>query len=158
MRRIVAAAIITIAAVAAENAMAGPKAVAVEHAWSRATPRGAATGVVYAMILNSGTSDDRIVSASSPVAAGIRFHSASNENGVMKMTLLPALQVSPGMPVVLKPGSTHMMLIGLKQQLKEGQSFPLTLMFEKAGAVEVSVRVGKIGALDEPSASTSGGG
>src|SRR5207249_2222945 len=94
--------------------------------------------------------EDRMVGASSAVAAGIQVHSASDENGVMKMNQLQELNVPAGVSVLLKPGSTHMMLTGMKRQLKEGENFPLTLTFEKAGPIDVSVRVGKVGAMVDP--------
>jgi copper(I)-binding protein len=59
--------------------------------------------------------------------------------------------------VVLKPGGIHMMMIGLKQQLNEGETVALTLMFEKAGAVEVTARIGKVAAMDDPDKKTDSG-
>ena len=155
MKRLISAAVVAVAVFSAGDAVAGQ--VSVEHVWSRATPKGAVTGVVYLTIINRG-GEDRMVGASSAVAAGIQVHSASDENGVMKMNQLQALDVPAEASVVLKPGSTHMMLTGIKHQFKEGESFPLTLTFEKAGPIEVSVRVGKVGAMVDPSGVTNSGG
>jgi len=65
---------------------------------------------------------------------------------VMKMPRLDGLAIPAGQPVTLKPGGEHIMLMGLNGPLREGQSFPLTLTFEKAGAREVTVAVEKAGA------------
>ena len=65
---------------------------------------------------------------------------------VMKMRPLASLDIPAGQPVTLKPGGEHIMLMGLNGPLREGQSFPLTLTFEKAGTREVTVAVEKPGA------------
>lgn len=139
-------------------ALAGPNSIAAEHAWARATPKSASTGAAFVTLVNNGTSDDRLLGVTSPAAERIKLSSETNDNGVMKMTPLLSLDLHPGAPVVLKPGGIHMMLLGLKQPLREGQSFPLTLTFEKAGVVEVTVSVGKIGAMDDTAAHAKAGG
>ncbi len=97
-------------------------------------------------IVNTGTSDDRLIAASSPVAEKSEPHSTIDDNGVMRMRPLAGIEVKAGERVELKPGGMHLMLTGLKAPLKLGQSFPLTLTFEKAGAVSVTVAVEKAGA------------
>ncbi|PZP55043.1 MAG: hypothetical protein DI596_11980, partial [Azospira oryzae] len=74
------------------------------------------------------------------------FHRMSLEDGVMKMRHLPAIEVPAHGTVELKPGGTHLMLMGLKQPLKEGERFPLTLRFERSGTVALQVAVRKMGA------------
>jgi len=69
---------------------------------------------------------------------------------VMEMRPLASLDVRPGRKAVLKPGGDHLMLTGLKQPLKQGEAFPLTLEFEHAGKIEVQVNVGKAGAAMAP--------
>ncbi len=69
------------------------------------------------------------------------------DNGVMKMRPVDGLDLPAGKPVTLKPGGYHIMLTGLAKPLQEGQSFPLTLEFAKAGAREVTVSVQKVGAM-----------
>jgi hypothetical protein len=69
---------------------------------------------------------------------------------VMKMRPLAGLDIPAGQSVTLKPGGEHIMLMGLKGPLREGQSFPLTLTFEKAGAREVTVAVEKPAAAGPP--------
>jgi periplasmic copper chaperone A len=72
----------------------------------------------------------------------------SEENGVARMRELRTLEIAPGAKITFKPGDMHVMMIGLKQPLKEGQTFPLTLDFEKAGKVDVMVSVAKVGAME----------
>lgn len=124
--------------------------IAVEHAWARASPKGAPNGVTYLTLVNNGTDADRLVAASSPVAANIQFHEERSEDGVSKMRQLEAIDLPASSSVMLKPSGIHLMM-KLKQQLQEGQSFPLTLTFEKAGSIEVTVKVGTVGAMDDMS-------
>jgi hypothetical protein len=63
------------------------------------------------------------------------------------MRPVAALDIPAGQPVTLKPGGEHIMLIGLQHPLREGQTFPLTLNFEKAGARTVTVAIEKAGAM-----------
>jgi copper(I)-binding protein len=81
------------------------------------------------------------------VADKVQFHSTTEENGVSHMRELRSVELSPRAKVTFDPGSMHIMLVGLKQPLKEGQTFPLTPMFAKAGKVYVTVPVAKIGAM-----------
>lgn len=155
MKRLVAA--LAIGAFTAVGAIAEPLNIAVEHAWARATPKGAKTGAAYITLVNSGTRDDRLLQVTSPVAESVQFHSETNDNGVMKMRMLAAVTVDPGAQVTLKPGGIHMMLLGLKQPLKEGQTISLTLTFEKAGDIAATARVGSIAAMDDPEAHANGG-
>ena len=124
--------------------------IAVKHAWARASPKGAPNGVTYLTLVNNGMDADRLVAASSPIAESIQFHEEKSEDGVSKMRQLETIDVPPGASVTLKPSGIHLMM-KLKQQLQEGQSFPLTLTFEKAGAIEVTVKIGKVGAMDDMS-------
>jgi copper(I)-binding protein len=149
MRYFIAALIITLGVcVLAHPASSEAGSVTVEHAWARATPKGAPNAAVYLTLVNNGSETDRLIGASSPVADNIQFHEERDENGVSKMLALQAIDVAPGASVVLKPSGLHLML-RIKQQLKEGEMFPLTLTFEKAGPIEATVRVGKVGAMDD---------
>ncbi|HUC68085.1 MAG TPA: copper chaperone PCu(A)C [Stellaceae bacterium] len=121
-------------------------AIHVHAVWSRATPGGAKTAVVY-MTLTAEGGADRLVGASTPVADKAQLHSESMSGGVMEMRPLASLEVKPGTTTALKPGGNHLMLIGLKHPLKAGDSFPLTLAFEKSGKQEVTVHVEKVGAM-----------
>jgi copper(I)-binding protein len=130
---------------AASAASAQTSQLEVSNAWARATPAKAETGAAYVTILSP--TPDRLLSASSPVAKKTELHTMEMAGMVMKMRPLAGLDIPAGQPVALKPGSEHIMLIGLQQPLREGQSFTLTLNFEKAGARTVSVAVEKAGAM-----------
>jgi len=134
--------------VIATSAAQSPSAtVAVEKPWARATPGKSTTGAVYMTLVDRATTPDRLIGVSSPVAARAQIHTAGQENGVMKMREVEALPVEPGKPIEFKPGGYHIMMLDLKQPLKEGDSVPVTLSFEKAGRVEVIVPVQKVGAM-----------
>jgi len=125
----------------------GQNTIVVERPWARATPAGARTGAAYATLINNGSSSDSLLSATTPVADKVQFHSTSEENGVSRMREMDTVEVAPGARVTFSPGGMHIMVVGLKQPLKEGQTFPLTLTFEKAGKVDVTVPVAKVGAM-----------
>ena len=114
--------------------------IQVENAWARPTPPSAKTAAAYLTLTNTGA-DDHLVSASTPVAGKAEVHETKNENGVMKMRPAGAVDVKPGAKTALQPGGLHVMLMDLKKPLADGQSFPLTLVFEKAGKVDTSVHV-----------------
>ena len=130
---------------AASAALAQTNQLEVSNAWARATPGKAEIGGVY-LSLQSPVAD-RLTGLSTPVASTAQLHTGTMEGGIMKMRPLPELDLPAGQPVALKPGGEHIMLIGLQQPLREGQSFTLTLNFEKAGARSVSVAVEKAGAM-----------
>ena len=125
----------------------GQNTIVVERPWARATPAGAKTGAAYVTLINNGDSSDSLLSATTPLADKVQFHSASEENGVSRMREMRTVEVAPGARVSFNPGGMHIMVVGLKHPLKEGQSFPLTLTFEKAGKEDVSVPVAKVGAM-----------
>ncbi len=116
----------------------------VNHAWSRAAMAGH-QGVVYLTITDSG-SPDTLTGATTPVAEKAELHESFNDHGVMKMRAVKSLPVTQGAPVTLAPGGYHIMLVGLKQALKQGDHFTVTLKFAKAGSVAATVEVEKAGA------------
>lgn len=120
---------------------AEPGAIQIETPWARESPPAAANGAAYMTLVNTGREVDRLLSASGEVAETVELHTHLMENNVMKMRKVEAIEVAPGEPTALRPGGLHIMLIGLKQPLAAGQTFPLTLRFEKAGAASVQVTV-----------------
>lgn len=112
----------------------------VTDAWSRATPPGAHMGAAYFVLTNRGA-PDRLLSASAPVSERTELHITTKEDGLMKMRRVEAVELKHGEAVHFMPGGRHVMFIGLKQPLREGDTFPLTLTFEKAGSLEVTVHV-----------------
>ena len=134
----------------------GTSTIAVEQPWARATPSGAQTGAVYMTLDNKTSSADRLTGASSDVADKLQIHEMTVVNGVMQMReLTNGLPVPAGGSVTLKPGSYHVMLIGLKKPLTPGETFPLTLILEKAGNISVTVPVQAMGGMQD---GKSGGG
>jgi periplasmic copper chaperone A len=117
----------------------------VQHPWARAST--GTTGAAYFSVLNRGTARDRLVTVRTPVAEKAELHESKMENGIMTMRPVGPLTIEPGQSAVLKPGANHVMLMGLKHPLKEGDSFPITLSFEKGGDVEVTVAVARAGAM-----------
>jgi copper(I)-binding protein len=121
--------------------------IQIGNPWTRATPKGADIGGAYMTLSNKGTAPDRLIGGSSPVAGRFELHLMTVEDGVMKMRPVDGgLEVKPGATVELKPGSFHIMLIGLKQPLEKGQKVKGTLVFEKAGTVEIEYAVEALGA------------
>ncbi len=135
----------------------GNASITVEQPWARATPTGAKTGAVYMILDNKSANADRLTGASSDVADKAQIHEMSVVNGVMQMRqLADGLPVPAGGSVVLKPGSYHVFLIGLKKPLTAGETFPITLTFAKAGNISVTVAVQAIGAMQDDKGGMSG--
>jgi len=149
-----AAAIVLLAQIPAAVAQqAAPGPIAITQAWSRATPGGAQVGAGYLALTNRGAQADRLIGGSSDVAAKIEVHEMSMDNGVMKMReLAGGLEVKPGQTVTLKPGGHHLMLMGLKRGLKEGERFKAQLEFARGGKTEVEFTVQGMGAAAAPTA------
>ena len=113
----------------------------IEHPWARASIGPARSGAIYVTLINNGALPDRLLGASTPVAANARIHMHMMQDNIMKMRPVSAIEVAPGEPTVLQPGGLHIMLTGLNAPLVEGALVTLTLEFEKAGAVDVLVIV-----------------
>ncbi|WP_027579187.1 copper chaperone PCu(A)C [Bradyrhizobium sp. Ai1a-2] len=129
----------------AEDIKAGD--LVISQAWSRATPSGAKVAGGYLTIENKGSSPDRLVGGSGDVAGKLEVHEMTTENGVMKMrSLEQGLVIEPGKTVKLAPGGYHLMMFDLKNPLKQGDKVPVTLEFEKAGKVTLSLDVQAVGA------------
>ncbi len=117
----------------------------VHEPWARAAMAGR-TSAAYMTIENTTGTLDRLVAASSPAARLVELHSHIMDGGVMRMRPVTAIEVNPGEPAVLRPGGLHVMLIDLTRQLRAGETIPLTLRFERGGAVTVEVPVQPAGA------------
>jgi copper(I)-binding protein len=122
--------------------------IKIEHPWAQESPPTVTTGAAYMTLINQGNQADRLLGASGDVAKMIELHTHLMEGGVMKMRPVQAIEVKPNEPIVFKPGGLHIMLIGLKQPLVEGQTFTLTLNFEKAGKIPVAVTVTRMNPED----------
>jgi periplasmic copper chaperone A len=136
---------------AAGAASAQTGGLQVENAWARATPGKSQIGAAYVTIQSP--TPDRLVAASTPVAKEAQLHTMEMSGMVMKMRPISGVDIPADKPVTLGPGGMHIMLMGLKEPLKAGQSFPLTLNFAKAGTRTVDVAVEPVGATG-PAAAT----
>lgn len=123
-------------------------ALEIGHPWSRATPPSAPTGAGYLSVKNTGTTPDRLLSVSSPAAGAVQVHDMKMDGSVMRMRELDGpLEIKPGETVTLAPGGMHLMMMGLKEPLTQGERVPLTLVFEKAGKIDVDLAVEAMGAM-----------
>jgi copper(I)-binding protein len=130
----------------------------ITQAWSRATPGGAKIGSGYLTIENKGSAPDRLIGGAADVADKVQIHEMATTNGVMTMRPLDkGLSIEPGKTVKLAPGGYHLMLFDLKSPLKQGNKVPVTLEFEKAGKVKLTLDVQGVGAQG-PAAGEAGGG
>jgi copper(I)-binding protein len=115
--------------------------------WSRATPGGAKIAGGFLTIENKGATPDRLIGGAGDVAGKVEIHEMAMNNGVMTMRPLDkGLVIEPGKTVKLAPGGFHLMLMDLKTPFKQGDKVPLTLQFEKAGKVSLSLDVEGVGA------------
>lgn len=152
-----AAALLTASLLATPAAWAQPvtpgTGVQASQAWSRATPPGADTAAVY-VILKAPTAD-RLIGGTTPEAKKVEIHQITMDGNVMVMRAMPnGLALPPGQPVSLQPGSYHVMLTGLTNPLKLGDTFPIHLSFQTSPAIDLVVRVAAIGVSEPPPAGT----
>jgi copper(I)-binding protein len=132
-------------AAAAEDYMVA--ALRIANPWTRATPRGADIAGGYLTIQNTGAEPDRFVGGTATVASRFEVHQMLMDKGVMRMRPVEGgLEIKSGQTVEFKPGSFHIMLMGLKQQLEKGQRVKATLEFQKAGRVDIEFAVEAVGA------------
>jgi hypothetical protein len=122
----------------------------IEHPWSREMPAIAPTAAAYFVVHNKGAEADRLLSASTPHAGKAELHEHVHAGGLMKMQQVQNVVIPAGGEVQFAPMGYHVMLFNLQQQAKDGERFPLTLTFEKAGVVEVEVAVQKEAPVVEP--------
>ncbi len=106
--------------------------IEIGHPWAR--PAAAGDGAVYLVLATRGTSGDRLIGASTPIAERVEIRDEAGNR-------LDGLDILPRRPFALRPGRRFLALIGLKQPLKLGDSFPLALRFKEAGAADVTVVV-----------------
>jgi copper(I)-binding protein len=122
--------------------------IEITTSWTRATPPSARTGGGFMTITNKGTVADRLVSARSNASDKVEIHEMQMDGNVMRMReLANGLEIPPGATVTLKPGSYHIMFMELRAPLAKDAKVPLTLVFEKAGSIDVQLNVEAIGAM-----------
>lgn len=112
-----------------------------EEPWARAATRtvgaGTATSAVYMRLRNAGRTDDTLLGVQAEVAAVAELHQSFLDNGVMRMRPIPSAALPAGSTLALEPGGLHVMLIDLREDLREGTEIRVRLRFERAGEIEV---------------------
>jgi copper(I)-binding protein len=111
----------------------------IEHPYTTATP--GSNAAAYLTVRNDGAEADRLIGAKGDLAASVELHTSSDASGAMQMRQVEAIDIPAGQSVSLKPGGDHIMLIGLTAKLTENGMVPLTLVFEKAGEVQVELDI-----------------
>lgn len=119
----------------------------IDQPWTRATAPTAKTGGGFLTITNKGTTPDRLIAARSAVSNKAEVHEMKMDGNVMRMRELEkGLEIPPGATVTLKPGGFHIMFMELKAPFAKDARIPVTLVFEKAGSIDVELAVRALGA------------
>jgi copper(I)-binding protein len=130
-------------AAAAEYRIGG---LQIREPWARATPKGADVAAGYMTIVNGGTQSDRLIGGSAAAAGRFEIHRMTVNQGVMQMRpVAEGLEIRPGETIELKPGSLHAMWLDLRRPLAAGERVKGSLLFEKAGKVDIEYEVAPIG-------------
>ena len=140
LRALAACAVLAGAGAALAHAYA-PEGLHIRHPWTRATPPGSQVAAAYLLLRNRAAQAERLLGASTPLAARVEMHDNVKEGEVYRMREFKSLEVPAGGKVEFLPSGKHLMLIGLKRPLKEGERIPLVLRFERAGEVRVEIEV-----------------
>jgi copper(I)-binding protein len=145
MRRWLAFSVFGIIAALATGALAQAEkdGITVQDVWTHATPGNSKTAAVYFTAINRGSESDRITSASTPAASRAEMHTTIRDGDIMRMRRVISVDVPAGGRTTFSPSGFHVMLTGLKDSLKIGDTVPLTLHFDRVGDVTVSVAVRK---------------
>jgi periplasmic copper chaperone A len=115
--------------------------IKVVDAWAKASLAGTTNGAAFVTLSNQSGEADRIVGAETPIAAKAELHTHMMDNGVAKMRPVAAVDLAAGETATMEPGGLHVMLLGLTEPLTEGMSFPVTLILERSGPIQVEVMV-----------------
>jgi periplasmic copper chaperone A len=147
LRRLALAALVAVLALPALALDYKLGAIEIGHPWSRATPPTAESGGGYLVLKNTGTTPDRLIAVKSPAADKVEIHEMKMDGNIMRMREVEkGIEIPPGATVELKPGGFHVMFMGLKAPFAKEAKVPLTLVFEKAGSIDVDLMVQAMGA------------
>jgi hypothetical protein len=120
----------------------GSPKIEINKAWIREVPPVSSLSAVYMIIENSGSEDDRLIEVNTDVADRAELHTTLiDEKDIVSMQKSKFIDIPSGKSVELKPGGSHIMLIGLKNQIKAGDNIELNLKFEKSGVIKVQAQV-----------------
>jgi copper(I)-binding protein len=123
------------------------KSLSIDHPFTRATPPGAKSGGAFFVVQNASATPDKLIGVASSAAGSAEIHQMAMDGGVMKMRAVTAVEIPSGGKLELRPGGYHVMLLDLKQPLRAGDKVPLTLTFQNAGSILVSVDVEAMGSM-----------
>ncbi len=115
----------------------------IDNIWSRPSPGQPNNAAVFMTIANNGEKWDRLVAVETPMAENAVLHKSAIMSGLLKMYLTKGMYIDPGKTLAMRPDKFHIMLVNLKASMIIGETFPMTLVFEKAGRVQVRVMVKK---------------
>jgi copper(I)-binding protein len=119
--------------------------IAITEVWLRPALVAGGAGAAFAIVKNAGNAADKIVAAKTSAAGTVELHTHTSKGGVMQMRRVDAIDVPANGTVELAPGGFHVMLMDMKKPLKDGDSVPLTLVFEKSGEKTVNAAVRGMG-------------
>jgi len=125
-------------------ASSAAESISANEPYVRMVPPGMTVSGAFMVLKNVDSMDHKLVKAESPVAKAVELHTHTNEGGVMKMRPVKDIEIKTKGEAVLKPGGLHVMLIGLKQDLKEGDNVAITLTFEDGSNKKIEAPVRKI--------------
>ena len=117
--------------------------ISIDNAWARATPPGAANAAIYFKLSNTGQADEQLLGASSESAHHAGLHTHVHKDGMMQMTPVDMIEIPAGGEAVLEPHGDHVMLMGIRKPLKEGESVVLDLVFRQSGKMRLNIPVHK---------------
>lgn len=126
--------------------------ISVQDPYVRLAPPGAPATGAFMVIKNNGDKDVKLVKADNPASKVTELHNHINDNGVMRMRQVPAVDIKAKGEAVLKPGSLHVMLINLNGAMKEGDVVPITLSFDDGSSKQVEAKVVRPMAAPAPAA------
>jgi len=121
--------------------------ITIEKAFARTSIGTARNSAAFMSITNHSDKEDRLLAVKTKIASKPSLHNHINDNGIMKMRRVEYVTIAGNDRFELKPGGFHIMLMGLKAPLIEGNQFNMTLIFKNAGEISVSVKIKKLGAM-----------
>jgi copper(I)-binding protein len=118
--------------------------ILIKDPWVREVPPVSRMSAAFMTIINRGDATDRLIGVSSEISRKAEIHTMIHDKGMMKMRKIKEVTIRPGEEVTLKPGGLHIMLIGLKKPLREGERIIIKLHFEESGTITLEAPVRKM--------------
>ena len=115
--------------------------IVISHAWSPPSPGAMPTAAGYLTLQNHGVDTDTLLSVSAEMARSVTLHATLMDEGIMRMREQAVVEIPPKGEVRFEPGGLHIMFMGLAKPLEKGETFPVTLTFERVGPVTIEMTV-----------------